>query len=88
MDYITLYLIMATVILLFINSLIVVSNMDLCTSDSGTSNFKGKGVKETERTKRDQSSGLSVGTNSAAILGITLFLLVNFESAMSYNLLV
>ncbi|RYE15938.1 MAG: hypothetical protein EOP34_01005 [Rickettsiales bacterium] len=111
MDYITLYLIIATVFLLFINSLLVVSNMDVSTNldidtdsttnldttttttELPTSSFSGVApekkvteLKASNGTEQKQISSLSIGTNSAAILGTTLFLLVNFEIAITSNM--
>lgn len=81
MDYITLYLIMATVFLLFINSLLDISNI----TDYKSSVDSEKSSEKPEIASCVAEKSLSVGTNSAAILGITLFLLFNFEIAIAYE---
>lgn len=88
MDYITLYLIMATVFLLLINSLIVVSNMATTKQAPQSTDFDlaQPNCTETEKTGNLPISGLSVGTVSAAILATTFFLLVNFDKSMSSHL--
>lgn len=82
MDYITIYLILATVILLLIVSLIVISNMDalLVHKEDLSPKFKINGFSMilNKNSTNEKSSTISVGTHSAAILGNCLFLLVNF----------
>jgi NADH:ubiquinone oxidoreductase subunit 2 (subunit N) len=86
MDYITIYLILATVILLLIVSLIQISSMDallvrteetLSRSDK-INQFSMMILNKKNQQTNDSSSTISVGTHSAAILGNCLFLLVNF----------
>jgi NADH:ubiquinone oxidoreductase subunit 2 (subunit N) len=89
MDYITLYLIMATVFLLLINSLIVVSNMPTekpVAQLSTDFDIAQPNSTETGQTDNFQNLSISVGTVSAAILATTLFLLVNFDNSMNSHL--
>lgn len=93
MDYSILYLIAATVFLLFIFSLIIIRDMDqgyvktsltVAQAQTEEENLTNPNPNKTAIT----ISCLSVGTVSAAILGTTLFLYVNFDNSINSNLVI
>lgn len=84
MDYVTLYLITATVALLFINSLIVIFNMATTVNVNSSDVLEDGGKINLTNISVKNPFSLSVGTVSAAVLALTLYISWVFNYSYSF----